>query len=273
MRRVLAFLFVAWALPASAMSLSGIEIAGYERLPASNASRLADMLRHLPLTFYPQLQLITVDNAPLTPEQQALTCVVPWLQYLGPCRVNIFADASQIEYPFPADAPDTVSTTTFEQVVAHEIGHQIAVYMDQYRGGLPWQTDLIAEAGCEPSHYLRSMLPPCYFRDNPQEWFASMMNQWIACSDCVLQLALSRWRQGNPHPLNAAIYLIAVMGRGTFVEGLEPVGSVHAYYQSLLEPWTVRPWRCGGESEIVTEARTVRLVTDNRCRVTTLLGD
>jgi hypothetical protein len=225
----------------------------------------------LPPTLYPYLQIITVDDAPLSASQQAMRCIIPWA--VGPCRVNIFSNPFGIENPFPGDAPETVTMTVFEQVAAHELAHAISTTVVLYRWGDQWEKDLVAEAGCEPMHYLRSMFPPCYFYDYRQEFFASMMNQWIACSDCMLQLAVSRWKAGNPHPFNALIYVVAVMGQSSMSGGWEPVGHVLAYRNAKLEPWVVRPWRCGGEGEIITEARMVRVMTDDRCRMTALLTE
>ena len=236
---------IAWA---------GIIIAGEERLSPTGKSTLNWLLANLPASLYPHLQVITVEGAAIPANLTGETCNVP--PYPGPCRINILSSPQveqAIEDPFPSDAPIHQYTSVFYQVAAHELGHSVSAWAYWERGGDWWQKRLVAEAGCEPINYLRSMISRCYFRDNPQEFVASMINQWAACSECVFRLAVARWDRGIPHPLNQAIYLSWLFG--SVPSGSSDLaGTILGYHYSGgpdLLLLTASPWRCGADVVIV----------------------
>jgi hypothetical protein len=191
--------------------------------------------------------------------------------------VNIVAGGEQIiNDPWPSDLPQPHATIdSFMEVAAHEIGHQIHATINHQRGMQPWLDRLIAEAGCPHFNYLRSQgFPDCFFVQVPQEFFASMMNQWFTHSHDVLRLGLHRFEQGNPHPLNQAIFLLAAFGTNHVYERVSRssvYGAVWAYrYQEgapRVEVWQVFPWRCPGPIQITGPDFSLGLTTDKACHV------
>jgi hypothetical protein len=74
---------------------------------------------------------------------------------------------------------------------------------------------LIQDAGEEPLNYLRSMFEPGFFARNPQEFFASLSNQWFTDSEKTILLGLRRFDSGRRHPINQALFFADVYSRGT----------------------------------------------------------
>jgi hypothetical protein len=257
-------------LPVSAVALSptagtGITLYGGERLTPTGAATLRELLTALPITLYPHLEAITIDDATAPPTGTSCEGVYP-----GPCRINIWSgNEAEWEDPFPPDAPMRKIVSGFAVVLAHELGHNIAGWAKDHRSD--WETALLTEAGCEPSHYLRSMFSRCFFRDYPQEFGASMVNQWAACSECTLSLALARWDRGIAHPLNQVVYLVWLFGTPLPSDASWRVGTVLAYRavdrMPMVELWTVRPWACGTTVTVTGPTFALILTTDAECRV------
>lgn len=251
-------------------------------------------LTQVPMGLYPHLQFITVGDFQLL-QAQALMCpVIEGYGQIG-CGINTFPESAlnQMEAPFPSDAPDAnVQVDLFYGATGHELGHQISQYLGHRwhsepgpsvgssdypvdRGYSEWQRELINEAGCEPQHYLRSMLPSCFFQNAPQEFLASIANQWFACSECVLRLAMKRWKDGNPHPLNQAVLAMVAWSSKAGTTWLPtPMhrGVIHAYrYLGLgraqQEIWQTTAWRCGAESTVIGPSFMLTLSLDSQCRV------
>jgi len=236
------------------------------RLTARNYQALQSLLRQLPRHLFAHLAIITIDGIGFDPSDPRM---VNCASGDGPAR----------ESPFPPDVQGLAPLVDrFYGVCGHELGHQLPVAAGGYIPGLEgtrpwlnaWATALIAEAGCDRRHYLRSMFYSCFFRDFPQEFVASLVNQWLADSRAVWRLAVKRFAEGNPHPANQALLLTAWFGTaGEQARG--GVASVHAYrYQdglAIAERWTVRPWRCGGPATIAGADFSLELEVDPNCRV------
>ena len=130
--------------------------------------------------------------------------------------VNIFGVdiGGYSENSFPEDVlPGIVDG--FCIVVAHEINHGVDAFCIQHNDVLKTRRDeLIADAGSEHLNYLRSMLPDSFFVDAPQEFFASMSNQWFADSNKTLELGLVRFDDGYRHPINQALFFADVYSLG-----------------------------------------------------------
>ncbi|MHC4103284.1 MAG: hypothetical protein ACYSW1_20685, partial [Planctomycetota bacterium] len=73
---------------------------------------------------------------------------------------------------------------------------------------------LIADAGEDPMNYLRSMFPPGTFVNAPQEFFASISNQWFCDSVATIELGLFRFDIGRPDPINQALFFADVYAAG-----------------------------------------------------------
>lgn len=265
---LLLLLFPAPAYAISPTVGTGITLYGGERLTSTGADTLRGLLMAMPVSLYPHLEAITVDSTPATPTGVSCEHLFP-----GPCLINIWSDNETVrEDPFPSDAPVRTSSSVYYATVAHELGHWVSLNARLHRGG--WEFNLVNEAGCDANNYLRSMFARCFFRDYPQEFTASMVNQWATCSECTLRLALARWDAGITHPLNQAVYLMWLFGAlpSGDVDGL--AGHVLTYRERDGQPvvtiWTVRPWRCGGDVTIAGPTLALTLTLDPACRVTAI---
>lgn len=224
------------SLPAGATEytvLPGLTVIGWHRLTSIDQSHLRTLLSRVPRGLYPGLQTLHIDGEGV--DMQDLH------------EINCFSGAVLYE------------------VCAHELGHQIDV--SRPADSHAWAQRLIAEAGRVPGHYLRPMFPAGFFTDNPQEFLASMIGEWLMDSQPMLVRALNAWQDGTPHPLDQAVLLMATFGmwqHGGDYEG----ASVLAYRTRTPEFWWVTPWRCGERVTISGPALTVGLELDAMCRVT-----
>jgi len=266
--RVIAVIFGLWLLlaPGSVRaqtpdwSAVGLSIGNEAALTDGNRADLWALITSVPRAEWPWLQQITINGIGTNPD-------VPY-------RINCFSGDGRTENPFPADAPASLVTTGFYAVCSHELTHHIDYTIQQTR---PWlaalRTAFVAEAGCVQSHYLRSMLPECYFVTYPQEFVASIGNQWLADSEGVWRLAYARWQHGNPHPANQAALMTAIFGLCTW-DGCPSGWATVAAFRWTPEgvrmiPWQVSGWTCDGENIITGPSFRVR-VTLAGCRVTAL---
>jgi len=130
--------------------------------------------------------------------------------------VNIFGGdvGNMRENEFPDDI-EPYETDVFSIVVAHEVNHNVDWYYVSRNTTLSERKKaLIERAGCERMNYLRSMLPDCFFVQAPQEFFASIANQWFANTTHTLKLALVRFDKGYKEPLNQFLFFADVYSRG-----------------------------------------------------------
>ena len=58
------------------------------------------------------------------------------------------------------------------------------------------------------------MIEDGYFVNAPQEFFASIANQWFADSAHTLELGLVRWNNGYGHPINQFLFFAEVYSQG-----------------------------------------------------------
>jgi len=130
--------------------------------------------------------------------------------------VNIFGiDVGGMrENGFPDDV-EPYDPDVFSIVVAHEVNHNVDWYYVSRNTTLSERKKVLIErAGCEHMNYLRSMLPDCFFVQAPQEFFASIANQWFANTTHTLKLALVRFDKGYKEPLNQFLFFADVYSRG-----------------------------------------------------------
>ncbi len=122
------------------------------------------------------------------------------------------SDAS--ENSFPADVPPGL-ISIFVSVAAHEINHVVnAFYITPSQRFRARHDRLIADAGSNHLNYLRSMIPDGYFLKNPQEFFASIANQWFTDSAKTIRLGLARFDAGRRNPINQALFFADVYSKG-----------------------------------------------------------
>jgi hypothetical protein len=131
--------------------------------------------------------------------------------------VNIFAldVGAANENGFPGDVAPFL-TDVYSIVVAHEYNHVVdAARIESDPALRSRKQALIAQAGADPLNYLRSMLPEGFFVSNPQEFFASISNQWFANTDRTLALARARLAQGRKAPASQFIFFLDVYSQRT----------------------------------------------------------
>jgi hypothetical protein len=117
---------------------------------------------------------------------------------------NVFATrvGSSPNNQFPADSPE-VTTDGFMIVFAHEHSHGVDggyILKDPALGA--YRKRVLEKAGERQENYLRSMFGDRFFRDNPQEFVASIANMYFCSSDATFAYALDKARTGNYNQLN-----------------------------------------------------------------------
>ena len=141
-------------------------------------------------------------------------------QGLHPTRpyggVNIFGlDVGFISgNEFPPDAPPGL-TDIFSIVLAHEVNHVVDAFAV---AGSPVlanrRQSLLSAAGHDAHNYLRSMFDNDFFQVFPQEFIASIANEWFADSSKTVELGLARFDAGRPQPLNQALFFAEIYSLG-----------------------------------------------------------
>ena len=134
-----------------------------------------------------------------------------------PYGVNVFGVeiGQHQENPFPPDVP-AFTADIFYSVLAHELNHVVdATTIGRSPALSMRRNQLIADAGEEPLNYLRSMLRAGFFTEAPQEFFASISNQWYNHSVRTIELGLVRFDAGRPDPINQALFFADVFSRRT----------------------------------------------------------
>jgi hypothetical protein len=111
------------------------------------------------------------------------------------------------ENGFPADV-SPYHADLFWLIWAHEFNHNV----DHYHVGHddPHRKRLIERAGSVSRNYLRSMFNDNTFVKAPQEFFASISNQYFANSNHTLKLALVRFDEGIKDPLRQFLFFVDV---------------------------------------------------------------
>lgn len=133
-----------------------------------------------------------------------------------PGAINVFGlqIGAATENPFPSDVAPIVADV-FMSVVAHEINHVVDAFTISLTAQLAARrSELIAAAGRTPLNYLRSMFAEGFFADAPQEFFASISNQWFCDSSQTLELGLTRFAAGLPEPINQVLFFADIYSQG-----------------------------------------------------------
>jgi len=115
------------------------------------------------------------------------------------------------ENGFPVDVAPLYSDT-FCLIWVHELNHIVDYYYVSHDN--PRRKRLLDQAGNAPRNYLRSMVPEGVFTKAPQEFFASISNQYFASSEHTLALGLARFRNGYKEPLNQFLFFADVYSLG-----------------------------------------------------------
>jgi hypothetical protein len=137
----------------------------------------------------------------------------PFRPQLG-INIGEFDVAVGEENSFPMDGPVGL-ISPFMGVLAHELTHVIDAYTVQLDDRLNARRAMLLEdAGRESLNYLRSMFGDTKFQDEPQEFIASIGNQWFTDSEKTIQLGLTRFDNGRPDPINQALFMAEIFSQG-----------------------------------------------------------
>lgn len=136
-------------------------------------------------------------------------------------QINVFGVkiGAMNENPFPSDVAARTSDV-FNATLFHELNHVVDSYTAQSNPSFASRkAQLLADAGTNRFNYLRGgngldFLGNGFFTQNPQEFFASIANQWFTDSEQVFELGYARFTNGIPHPLNQALFFADVYSRG-----------------------------------------------------------
>lgn len=150
----------------------------------------------------------------------------------GPgCQVNVFNTAvgASSENPFPSDSTAR-PCDLFSSVAAHEVMHAIDATWITPNAAFDARRDaLLADAGNDSMNYLRSMFTAGFFATNPQEFMASIANQWVSEGYLVMRLGRTRFAAGRRQPIEQALFMADVFANGattTFFRGSATAGPV-----------------------------------------------
>lgn len=130
--------------------------------------------------------------------------------------VNIFGInvGGRSENPFPSDVP-AHRDDLFSAALGHELMHVIDAYTVQQNAALAARREaLLLAAGSDAQNYLRSMFDDELFQSSPQEFIASIGNQWFANSLLTVELGLERFDAGRLDPLNQALFMLEIFSQG-----------------------------------------------------------
>ena len=95
----------------------------------------------------------------------------------------------------------------FSLIASHELNHRIDpdyISINPKRNNR--RGELIKQAGNIKLNYLRSMFVDTFFTTYPQEFIASISNQYLTNSELTLKLALKRFDLGYKEPINQFLY-------------------------------------------------------------------
>ncbi len=136
---------------------------------------------------------------------------------VGSPGVNIFSPkvSARKANQFPPDVRGVV-VPAFCSVLSHELNHGVDSFTIANDPTLSLRREqLLARAGHRDSmQYLRSMFPPDFFTTRPQEFFASIANEYFSSSLQTLNLARRRFRAGWHEPLNQFLFFAEVYSQG-----------------------------------------------------------
>lgn len=129
---------------------------------------------------------------------------------------NIFGSklGAWSENQFPKDYK-MVEADGFMIVLAHEYNHNVdAIYVEGTEALKTFKQRLLKKAGANHNNYLRSTFEDGFFKKNPQEFVASMANQYFCSSEDMFLYALKRAKEGNLNQINQFIFMASIYSNG-----------------------------------------------------------
>ena len=174
------------------------------RMSSADLNYLDTLLTNIPKSIH-KLRLLTNVDYFFTNDQQRISNI-----YYLPA-VNVFGTVGGYqENGFPDDIAG-YSVDGFAIVAGHELNHRVDpdyIYMDPIYYAR--RTQLLTQAGTVDLNYLRSTLGGQFFQTNPQEFFASISNQYLANTERTLELGIKRFKDGYKEPINQFLYFLEI---------------------------------------------------------------
>jgi hypothetical protein len=91
----------------------------------------------------------------------------------------------------------------FTEVYSHEYNHIVDAYLSEINKQFSEKKKkLIERAGESQTNYLRCMIPNKFFKDAPQEFFASISNMYFGDTERSFLIAVDKLNKGNSHPID-----------------------------------------------------------------------
>lgn len=187
----------------------GVVLLDNQSLDAPQIDYLVTLLERIPETLHNLRSISVVDylGRPRIP--------IPLTGQPGGVNIFGYRVGQFRENSFPPDVPPAY-VDVFAVVAAHEANHVVDAYtIDSEPRFSERRARLIADAGRDRMNYLRSMLPDGFFVDNPQEFFASIANQWFTDAQHTVRLGLARFDGGWCDPINQALFIAEVYSTGS----------------------------------------------------------
>lgn len=184
----------------------------------------------------------------------------------GRGSVNVFSTlGGYMENGFPNDVSELL-IDGFSVVVAHEVNHRIDPdYIYPNPSLSARRAQLVNQAGTEDLQYLRSMVGGRFFQAAPQEFIASIANQWFSSSEHTLRLGLNRFDKGYREPLNQVLYFCELYSLGrdsTRFYSIDTRGNIR------LELIKIGRNDRGCINQLQVKNRVYSFETDSSCNVT-----
>ena len=187
----------------------GVLVIDNQRLDGTQFQVIKSLLDSVPNVLY-KLRLITVNEFIGNTDDKSL-----W--FLNKAGVNIFdvRVGNVVENGFPSDVAP-YNSDVFSLAWAHEFNHIVDNFYVNGNNALKQRKEaLLKQAGSDDQNYLRSGPGNgVFFQNAPQEFFASISNQYFASSEHTLELGLERLAQGRAEPLNQFLFFADVYSRG-----------------------------------------------------------
>ncbi len=185
--------------------------------------------------------------------------------------VNIFevSVGSRTENGFPDDVSPKYADL-FSLVLAHEVNHVIdAYYIENNQALADRKEDLIEAAGDFHLNYLRSMFEDGFFTTHPQEFVASIANQWFADSAHTLELGLVRWENGYREPINQFLFFAEIYSQGGTEAPFYSIGEQGTLTRTIVP---VQRDRKGRIDELTVDGESYKFRLDSNGNVTAVVN-
>jgi len=114
------------------------------------------------------------------------------------------------ENQFPKDYKK-VEADGFMIVLAHEYNHNVdGIYVERTETLKRFKQRILKKAGTDHNNYLRSMFEDVFFAKNPQEFVASLANQYFCSSEDMFLYALQKAKEGNVNQINQFVLMASI---------------------------------------------------------------